>query len=228
MPRFLSSSLPAKKTVSAPRATIPRQVSSIVPKTMNTTLVYYDYYNLTTGAASYAAYSFRANSCRDPYAGVGGGAPSGFTELSYLYQHIHVNSIDVSAWGYNTCATPLIIGWFFRSSHGSVLTPGPAMQQTLMEMPNVSGAVATTLPSGSGFGYSAFKSSASRSISSIEGHPTSDQDYGSTFGLEPTTQCYADLCIVSADGAATASTANAHVRLVYHVSLSEPNQTYTD
>jgi len=149
--------------------------------------------------------------------------------LGYLYQRIRVDKIDVHSWGYNTCASPLIIGWIFRSSHGSAVTSGVQAQQIMMEMPDLSSGVSTLVPYVAGNTVTEFNSRGSRSISAIEGLPSlSDNDYSSSFGSEPTTQCYADLVLCSADGAAVSSTANAHVRIVYHVTVSEPNQTYTD
>jgi len=209
------------------RAALPISVTNIVPRSLRTTLHYYDYYNLATGAASYAVYNFRANSCRDPYAGVGGGSPSGFTQLGYLYQHIHVDAVKVHVWGYNTCQSPIIIGLMYRSSHGTALASGAECQQVLMEMPDIA-RCQTLIPYGSGTSYPTFDIQWKRSVSQIEGRPVSDEDYGSSFGVEPNVQCYADLIIVAADGSTTTLTANCHVKISYTVTVSEPNQTYTD
>jgi len=203
---------------------------NIVPKKLDTTLVYYDFFTLSTGgAAAYSVSSFRANSCRDPVSAAGGGSPSGFTQLGYLYQHILVNKIDVHAWGYNTCASPIIIGWMLRSSHGSAVASGVEAQQVLMELPDLVAGVATVIPYVNGNGLPEFSIKGTRSIAAIEGRRSiNDEDYGSSFGTEPVTQCYADLVLASADGAAVSSTCTVHVRIVYHVTVSEPNQTYTD
>lgn len=207
---------------------VPRPLSNIVPKSLNTTLTYYDFFVFSSGgAASHGIVSLRANSCRDPVVAAGGGSPSGFTQLSYLYHQIRVNKIDVHVWGNNTCAQPVILGLFFRSSRGSLFTTGVECQQMLMEM-CPQNEVATMSIASATFGYPSFDLRTSRTVAAIEGHAVQDNDYASSFGVEPNTQCYLDVVMVAADGATVSITSNVHIRLVYHVTVSEPNQTYTD
>lgn len=201
-----------------------------MPRELHTKLIYYDFFTLSTGgAASFVVTSFRANSCRDPVAAAGGGSPSGFTQLGYLYQHIRVNAVSVKVWGYNTCTSPITIGIIWRSSHGSAVASGVEAQQILMEMPALVGAVTTLIPYVNGNSIPEYSLRCRSTIAAIEGGGrTLDADYSSSFGAEPTTQCYADLVLCSSDGAAVSSTANAHVQITYDVVVSEPNQTYTD
>lgn len=208
-------------------SSVSRAIPHIVPSRIRTTLTFYDYYLLNTGAASLLSSSFRANSCRDPQAAAGGGAPSGFTQLSYVYLRYRVLSVRAEVWGYNTCISPITIGIFFRSANGAVVTTGPEAQQFLMERSDLCHTVTTT-PSGSGYGYATFKVSSSRTISKIEGRDTSGAEYSTTFLTEPATQCYVDIVLVSSDGSAINATANAHIRLTYTLEAFEPNQEYTD
>lgn len=205
-----------------------RNIRTILPPRMATVLTYYDYYNLATGgAASYSITSFRMNSCRDPQVSVGGGSPSGFTQLGYLYLRYVIDRVDVSVWGYSTVASAQNIGIWFRSTSGSAFGNAVEAQQSLMEFPNLS-TVCTLIPYGANTNYPEFDLRASKSLNDLEGRPCFDNDYSTTFGSEPNLQTYVDVVQVASDGAAVSLTANAHIRIRYHVVAYQLNQTYTD
>lgn len=204
-------------------------MKDVIPKTLKAHLVFHDFFNLSTGGvAAYAVYPFRANSCRDPYASVGGGSPSQFTQLSYLYNKYRVEKCTVRISGYNTCASPVDLGVYWRSYNNSAFGAPTDAQQALFEFPALSVVKSVPPYTGTGMAHPRFEIASMRSMKALYGEDTRDEDVSTTFGTEPTVQVYADLVIVAADGAAVSLTANAWVTVEYDLVAYEPKVTITD
>lgn len=212
---------PANRRVLNPRR-------SLVPPSFQADLTYYDFYSLASGgAASHVSKPFRANNPRDPQFDVGGGSCTGYTRLASLYERYRVTAVTAEFSGYNTCATPLIVGIRFRAPNGLELTTGAGCQQALMEMPSQN-VHTTVVPYTAGMSWPPFSVRSTRTMSGILGHDADDQNYTAVVTSDPTLELYLDFIIVAADGVAVSITASSHVRVTYHVTFSEPNQTYDD
>lgn len=226
-PRKRQPSAPSLNRVPGAQVVVVNPSRSIVPPFMQTTIIYSDYFNWASGATTGVVYPFRNNSCRDPYAGIGGGSPSGFVQLSALYTRYRVLSVRFELWGYNTCDSPLIIGIFNRPSYGAILVSGTEIQQ-MMERP-YQFVFQTVNPFIPGIPHPKYRIDLTRSPDQIEGRALmGEEDYKCTFNSEPNLQTYMDVCMTAGNGNTQNITANGYVRIHYRIECYEPAQVYTD
>jgi len=208
------------------KAMVTRSVRTLLPDRLRTNLVWSDYYVFDSGAFNFVALSIRANSCRDPFASVGGGSPSGFAQLASFYNRYRVVNTRAEFWGYNTCAAPLIMGLYWRSSSGAVFADGTEVQQMLLENTR-QGAYATLTPK-TNTDFPSFRLVSGRTPDQVEGRSTSGEDYAATFAAEPALQTYLDLYCTAWSGGSAVLLCNTMVRVTYTVECFERTQLYTD
>lgn len=211
------------------RAGTSRKTPSIVPNALTTRLRYGEYYNFSTGAATYYTKTYRLNGLYDAEAATGGGTCTGFDELALLYGRYRVLGAKITVWFYSTCATALMCGIHARSSSvSSALTSGVAYQQVALERPDVC-RHRKLVPYGSGTSYPVAKVSMYKSVRSLEGRGAgTDEDYTALCNATPARECSFDVFLCSLDGATTNVTANAAVDITYYVQFSGKVLTYTD
>lgn len=213
----------------ARRTRVTRPIRTIMPNVLTTKLKFMDYYNMATGgAAAFISKPFRANGAYDPDASVGGGTPTGFNQLAAIYAKYRVLGSKITIWAYNTCASPIIVSVFGRSSTGSAPTSPTEVQQKSFEFGHNIRAK-QLVPYGSGTGYPSCRLTLYRSTRALEGtRVDGEEGYSAPTSSNPALQTYWDVNLCSLDGAAFSSTANYTISITYYVRFSEMSVAYTD
>lgn len=198
-----------------------RAKTNIVPKVLYTRLRFQQYGNFNSGGSAYFQTTFRANGPQDPLFALGGGACTGFTELSGLYGSHRVLASKIQIWGYSTCQTPFLFFVHIRGPDGAIMTSAADCLNSVLEAGGdyVSRQV---VPYTSGNGYPKFSMNMYRSMASVVGPRAKiDNDFAANTTTYPTSQIYWDCGMTALDGTSTAITCNVMVKITYYTKFSQ-------
>ena len=192
----------------------------VVTPTITSRLFFGDYQSLQTGSGpSYVVHTYRHNNPRDPYETGVGGTCTGWNELTGIWKTYHVYASKIEVWGYNTCASPLLIVIGARNSQGLPLTSGTEVQQAKLERPDLYRGK-EVVPYVTGNGIPSFRLSMYKTTSRLEGKRTLDDDYSAPTTGNPTKGTFWDVYMSCMDGTTSSVTCNYQVRITYWVRFS--------